>query len=252
MTITEDNLRNNPRNDSCSSWTICVCAFIANAVSAGIAYCFGESLGSVTEEFNVTVSEASWITSVHGSAQYLAASLSSVLFLKFGFGGIVFIGSAFASIGLALATLSKDTATLTLLFGVVSGIGLGFTESAGKVICSFYFKQRRQLATGISIAGMGFGIVVVSFSTNLMDLSYGWRGLMTTCSCICPLIWPLAITTWLFPVKPGDSDAELGLEEDSKDQEKRRYKTCILHIEFFAVLMHLVLLTFTCNCLSNF
>ena len=225
MIIIRGWLQNNYKKDGWFSWIICLFAFITNATIVGIDKSFGETLGSITDAFNVTTSEAAWIASTHSSIQYFAAFISSMLAQKYGFSFIMFLGSTLAGTGFAVATMSRDVTTLTILYGVVGGLGLGLAYTPGNIICSFYFRQKRSLATGIAVAGSALGIVVISYLINLMGQSYGWKGWLIVCSSICPTIWFLAFTAWLVPETSDEySDIESEHAHHNQAEEEQGYE----------------------------
>ena len=217
-------LPNSYKKDGWLAWAVCLFAFISNAVVVGIDRSYGESLEPVMKAFNATESQAVWVGSIHSSTQYFAAFLSSMLAYKIGFGPTIFIGSVSASIAFALATLAKSITVLAVLFGVVGGIALGFCYAPGNIICSYYFQQRRPLATGLAVTGGGFGIVPLAYFISLMNVTYGWKSWLTICSCICPLVWLLAITTWLLPPNCDKNDEDLGQHQSANEVEER-YET---------------------------
>ena len=56
------------------------------------------------------------------------------------------------------------------------GVGFGMMYLPSIVIVSFYFGQRRALATGIAVCGSGMGVLVFSPVARFLLDTYGWRG----------------------------------------------------------------------------
>ena len=192
-------IRTNYESDGVLSWIICFSALVANAIVVGIDSSFGETLGSVMNDLNSTESNVAWIGSIHSSAQYFSASLSSYLAKQYGFGPIVVGGVLISSTFFAVSTTANNISELATYYGFLGGFGLGLIYTPANIICSFYFIKKRSLATGIALCGSGVGIALVSLGANFIDTSYGWKGYVLFCAFMCPFCGVLAILAILFP-----------------------------------------------------
>ena len=199
MESVSQKLREKYKKDGSLAWIICGCAFISNAIIYGMDSSFGEMVESIAEDFDSTLDNVAWIGSVHSSTQYFAAFISSIAATIFGFGKIIATGVLMSTMGLCLSLLTNSVSTLVVTYGILGGVGLGLILAPGSIICSFHFKKRRSLATGIAICGSGVGIVFVSELLNLINKGHGWKGCMTFCACLCPLNCLLATITLLLP-----------------------------------------------------
>ena len=218
------NIRLNYTKDGKISWLICFSALLANAIVIGIDSSFGETLGSIIQDFNSTEGNVSWIGSVHSSSQYFSASISSILAKHYGFGPIMFLGIFLSSVFFALCTTASDVSTLAIYYGILGGIGLGFIYTPGNIICSFHFAKRRSLATGIALCGSGLGIALVSFVANIIDTRYGWKACFIFFATACPICGLLAGLAILFPEK-GFDDYTLISNGDRNSREDYENKS---------------------------
>ena len=194
-----EKIRRNYKKDGVLSWFICFCAFVANAIVWGIDSSAGVPFGSIMKYFNSSEANVAWIGSVHSSTQYFSASLSSMLAERFGFAPVIAIGILISSTFFAISTTSQNVSNLTLYYGFFAGFGLGLIYTPGGIICSFHFRERRSLATGISMCGSGIGIILVSEAMNFINVYYGWKGCVILCACMCPFISLLAVIAYILP-----------------------------------------------------
>ena len=194
-----ERIRKNYKKDGVWSWFICVCAFFANAMTIGIDSSFGEPMGSIMRAFNSSEPNVARIGSVYTSSAFFSASLSAILAERFGFASVIAIGIMISSAFFSISTTSHNVPTLIIEYGLFAGFGNGLIYAPANIMCSYYFIKRRFLATGIAVCGGEAGIVVVSMSMNFIDASYGWKGCVIFCACICPLCVPLAIIAYILP-----------------------------------------------------
>ena len=218
-----ERIRRNYKKDGVWSWFICVCAFFANAISIGIASSFGEPFGSIMRAFNSSEPNIAWVGSMHSSASFFSASLSSLLAERFGFAPVITIGIIISSMFFAISITSQNVPILILEYGLFAGFGTGLVYAPANIMCSYYFKKKRLLATGIAICGGGAGVVVVSMAMNLIDASYGWRGCFVFCACIFPLCVPLAIIAYILP-ENYEEPPIAEKENDNLDKHMERYR----------------------------
>ena len=214
-------LREQYKKDGSLAWIICGCAFLSNAIVYGMDSSFGEMVQSIAEDFDSPLDNVAWIGSVHSSAQYLAAFLSSMAATRFGFGKIISTGVLMSTTGICLSLLTTNVSTLVVTYGILGGVGLGLIYAPASIICSFHFNKRRSLATGIAICGSGVGIVLVSELFNLINKGHGWKGCMTFCACLCPLNCLLAAITLLLPEEGQAHDISV---DDSSETQSAPWK----------------------------
>ena len=199
MDSLKEKIEKHYKEDGALSWLVCFCAFISNAVVLGISHSFGVAFGTVMKDFNASEANVAWIASVRVCIQYLSASLSSILAKKFGFAPIITIGVLILTTFYIISTTSRNVAIFTLHCGIFGGFGLGLIYTPCSVICSFYLKKRRPLATGIAMCGGGIGLMLMSEAMNFFNESYGWKSYVIICATMCPLCVLLAITICILP-----------------------------------------------------
>ena len=78
---------------------------------------------------------------------------------------VAMVGVTVYSIGIMLASLTRDASDLWLLilgYGVLGGFGLGLAYIVPIAMLQKWFPDKRGLITGIAVGGFGFGAVITS------------------------------------------------------------------------------------------
>lgn len=78
---------------------------------------------------------------------------------------VALAGVAIYSVGIILASLTRDASDLWLLtlgYGVLGGFGLGLAYIVPIAMLQKWFPDKRGLITGIAVGGFGFGAVITS------------------------------------------------------------------------------------------
>lgn len=161
--------------DSRRAWLTVVAAFFASGVTLGIAYSFGAFFESMSEEFDAAKSATAVI---FGVTTFLFFSLSIItgrMSDRFGPRLVLLIGAAALFVGL-IATSRVQSLGLGY---VTYGAGVGVAAACGYVpmvaVVGGWFRERRAVAVGLAVAGIGVGTSVISpLSAWLID-RWGWR-----------------------------------------------------------------------------
>ncbi len=156
-------------------YIIALAAFLIMVVTWGAFYCFGVFFKPVLIEFG-------WTRAATSGAYSLAFVLSGFLGI---FAGrlsdrlgprIVVTGCGlFLGSGYLLMSQISTIWQLYLFYGVIVGIGLSGAYVSTVPAVSRWFVKRRGLMTGIVIAGIGAGTMVMPPLANWLISSYGWR-----------------------------------------------------------------------------
>jgi len=161
--------------DSPRAWLTVVAAFLASGVTLGIAYSFGAFFEAMSTEFDAANSATAVI---FGLTTFLFFSLSIItgrLSDRFGPRLVLVIGAIALLVGL-LATSRVQSLGLGY---VTYGAGVGIAAACGYVpmvaVVGGWFVERRAVAVGLAVAGIGVGTSVLSpVSAALVD-RWGWR-----------------------------------------------------------------------------
>jgi len=77
--------------------------------------------------------------------------------------------------GLLLSGIANNYWQLFLFFGVISGPGIGCCYSIPSSVVQKWFVEKRGVALGISMCGIGLGAFIISLLVGYLIPIYGWR-----------------------------------------------------------------------------
>ncbi|MBM4324850.1 MAG: MFS transporter [Deltaproteobacteria bacterium] len=156
-------------------YIVVIAGFLILMSMYGTLYSFGVFFKSVLKEFG-------WTRAMTSGAYSLCFLLSGAVAIATGrlndrFGPRIVMSCAGLLLGLGYFLMSKISTIweLYLYFGVIVGMGMsgGITPSLSTV--ARWFVKRRGLMTGITIAGVGTGTLVMPLMANRLISIYSWR-----------------------------------------------------------------------------
>ena len=90
---------------------------------------------------------------------------------------VTIIGSVLTGLGWFLASFSSSVQMLSVMYGVIGGIGVGIAYSVLVAVSVRWFPDRRGLAVGLTVFGVGFSAF---FTANIAGWFIGAYGVMNT------------------------------------------------------------------------
>ena len=96
---------------------------------------------------------------------------------RYGARNTTVLGGILAGLGWILASFALSPLVLALMFGVIGGIGIGIAYSVLVAVAACWFPDRRGLAVGISVLGVGFSAF---FTANIAGYLIDATGVMNT------------------------------------------------------------------------
>jgi MFS family permease len=96
---------------------------------------------------------------------------------KYGPRNMTITGGVLTGLGWLLASFSSSVPMLSIMFGVIGGIGVGIAYSVLVAVSARWFPDRRGLAVGLTVLGVGFSAF---FTANIAGWSIGAYGVMNT------------------------------------------------------------------------
>ena len=90
---------------------------------------------------------------------------------------VTIIGGILTGLGWLSASMATSISMLTLVFGVIGGIGVGIAYGATIAVAARWFPDRRGLAVGMTVLGVGFSALLTA---NLAGYFIAAYGVMTT------------------------------------------------------------------------
>ena len=86
---------------------------------------------------------------------------------------VTITGCILTGLGWLLASMVTSITMLSVLYGVIGGIGVGIVYGATVAIAARWFPDRRGLAVGISVFGVGFSAFITANLAGFFIAAYG-------------------------------------------------------------------------------
>jgi MFS transporter, OFA family, oxalate/formate antiporter len=125
----------------------------------------------------VTANDVLLPFSVYLVSLALAMPFSGRLIERFGPSNVAIFGGVMVGLGWILASVSSSVLMLIITYGVIGGIGEGIAYSVLIAVAACWFPDRRGLAVGITVLGIGFSAF---FTANIGGYLTGAYGVMNT------------------------------------------------------------------------
>jgi MFS family permease len=156
-------------------WLVVAAAFAITFVGFGCAYTFSAFLDSLQKEFGASRGSVSLVFSLAGFLYFGLGVVSGPLADRFGSRRLAVIGMILAGLGLAAAGMARSLIQVYAAYGFGVGLGLGcaYVPAVGAV--QRWFVKRRGFASGLAVAGIGVGTLVMPPLATLLITTLGWR-----------------------------------------------------------------------------
>jgi len=156
-----------------------VLAAIAIQLTLGIAYIWSVFQTGIADSiFNGDNAAAGLTFSLLLATLTIGSVLGGKLAVKYSTRIVVFIGGIILSAGFFLASFVTADApwVLWLSYGLMGGIGMGFTYSTTIACAQKWFPHKKGLVTGIIVSALGFGGVVFTRIVESLIVAFGGTG----------------------------------------------------------------------------
>ena len=178
------------------AWIVAGVTFFVLLIGAGIRSAPGVFMVPVEQEFGWSRSAISFALSVNLLLYGLVGPFAAAVMDRFGIRRVTLAALFLLVLGTALTTWMQSSWQLTLLWGVVVGLGSGCTASVlGAMVANRWFVRHRGLVVGILTAAGATGQLLFLPLLASLSESVGWRSASWTISvaalAIIPLVWLL-------------------------------------------------------------
>lgn len=205
-----------------------VIASIAIQLCLGIAYIWSVfQTGIATSIFNGNNASASLTFSLLLATLTIGSVIGGKLAAKYSTRIIVIIGGVILSLGFFLASFTTSSAPwmLWLTYGVMGGVGMGFTYSTTIACAQKWYPEKKGFVTGLIVSALGFGGVIFTPIIESLVKSFGGQGVGETKTFIVLSVIFLVVCTvgGMFLTNPPevatDNKAQGGKEVAKKENE---------------------------------
>jgi len=157
-------------------WVIVGVSFLTLFFTHGIRNSFGVFYVAMLHEYGWGRGETAGAFSLAMVIHAFFSILSGALIDRFGPRALFPLGATLLAIGLAAASRIGAIWHLYVAFGVVMAIGINTMAFVPHMsLIAKWFTRKRGLASGLVLAGMGIGILVMAPVIQFMIDSAGWR-----------------------------------------------------------------------------
>ncbi|XP_028156210.1 monocarboxylate transporter 9-like [Ostrinia furnacalis] len=168
-----------------------------------------EAMGHKTQGAAVVLSTMLFVTNFGGPIAGAVVKLSSPRM-------VAVVGACSCTLGIFLSGFSTNIWHLTLTYGVLLGLGLGFIQNSSFVAINSYFKLRKSRAVGLANVGTGVGQTVMPHLVRYLLEGYGFKGACLLLSSLS--LHGIAGTLLIQPVEWHMKKVEVEVEVDEKLQ----------------------------------
>jgi MCP family monocarboxylic acid transporter-like MFS transporter 12 len=199
-------------------------SFIVYFIADGFSLTFGLFSVEFVKHFNRRDDEKSVFLTT-ALIQAIPLFLSPVvcfLIKKFSCRAVALCGSTLFFLGFILARYAVNSLVeLNLVVGFMTSTGLAMLYIPAYLIISFYFNERRALATGIAVSGSGLGMFAFSPLVAYLIKEYDWKNAWLILGAICSHTFVSAL---LFRSNDAVQDHTETDEASLKAAEKRKIR----------------------------
>ncbi len=157
-------------------WVVVAVAAMVVIVTAGVRSAPGAFLLTMTEEPEWSTATVSFAAAIGLIAFGLSGPLSGWLMGRIGVRNVVLLSLVVTSLSLFATSMVREIWQLTLVFGLISGIGTGLVASVlGPTVATRWFVRHRGLVTGILGASNSTGQLIFFPLLTALAVTTGWR-----------------------------------------------------------------------------
>ncbi|NTX47890.1 MFS transporter [Burkholderia cepacia] len=169
-------------------WYVVAAAFAVTFVGFGSAYTFSAFVESLQRDFAASRGQISLVFSLAGFLYFGFGIVSGPLADRFGSRRLAVAGMLLTAAGLAAAGAAHTLLQVYVAYGLGVGFGVGcaYVPAVGAV--QRWFVRRRGFASGLAVAGIGVGTLVMPPLASTLIAQVGWRGAYFTLAVIAVAI----------------------------------------------------------------
>ncbi|RAQ00343.1 MFS transporter [Burkholderia cepacia] len=169
-------------------WYVVAAAFAVTFVGFGSAYTFSAFVESLQRDFAASRGQISLVFSLAGFLYFGFGIVSGPLADRFGSRRLAVAGMLLTAAGLAAAGAAHTLMQVYVAYGLGVGFGVGcaYVPAVGAV--QRWFVRRRGFASGLAVAGIGVGTLVMPPLASTLIAQVGWRGAYFTLAVIAVVI----------------------------------------------------------------
>jgi MFS family permease len=155
-------------------WVVIACCCLLGTTVAAL-HTFGIYLTELAKEFGWSRATTSTVSSFSTVMYCISAVTVGWLTDRFGPKKVIWPCAFLLGGGLCLSSLVQNLWQLYLFYGVIAAFGIGIAYSLPTATVQRWFIEKRGLALGINMSGIGIGTLAVGLLLGYLIPAYGWR-----------------------------------------------------------------------------
>lgn len=168
-------------------WLVVAGAFLVTMVGYGAIYSYAAFADELAAEFGASRAKVSLIFALSGGMALLVSAVGGPLADRIGARPTACLGMAIVGLGLLTASAARSLEEVIAGYGLLIGVGVGFSYVPAVATVQRWFVANRGLASGIAVSGVGFGTALVPPFADLLTTFGNWRTAFTICAVLAML-----------------------------------------------------------------
>src|SRR5258705_8671169 len=198
-------------------WVIAI-AGVFLQIALGAVYAWSVFRVPLAKQFGWSISEVTLTFTISIFVLGFAAFFGGLWLNRKGPRVVALTGGALYGLGVFLASFSHKLSWLYLTYGVIGGIGLGFSYIVPVAVLVKWFPDRRGLITGIAVGGFGAGALITApVATRLIQSV----GVLSTFAYLGIAYLIVTVVTGLFMQNPPDGWKPVGWTPTASQTSQR-------------------------------
>ncbi|PZC82530.1 uncharacterized protein LOC110371837 [Helicoverpa armigera] len=157
------------------AWMVCLGVSLVNFSTRSLEPSFGLLFKDLLDDLGVHTTGASVIASTLDSVVNFSGFFVGPVIKTFSYRKVCFVGSTICALGLLFTAPAASMGHIIATYSILGGFGVGLASSSSFVSLNHYFSKKRGQAVGLSMAGTGFGLMVMPQLVKLLLGEYGFR-----------------------------------------------------------------------------
>ena len=156
-------------------WAVCAACFYCNLVVAGMANTFGLFLIPLSDYYKFSIATSALSGSIFNGITFLACPLVSALINRFDCRSVCIFGGCLRCFAFIAGSFAPNTGVFFALFSFLGGLSGACCYVPANILCNFYFKRKRALASSIAASGASLGSFGLSPLISYLLTIHDWK-----------------------------------------------------------------------------
>ncbi|XP_034825437.1 monocarboxylate transporter 14 isoform X2 [Maniola hyperantus] len=157
------------------AWMVCLGESLVNFSTRSLEPSFGLLFKDLLDDLGVHTTGAAVIASTLDCVVNFSGFFVGPVIKTFSYRKVCLVGSVICTLGLLFTAPANSMAHILATYSILGGLGVGLASSSSFVSLNHYFSKKRGQAVGLSMAGTGFGLMVMPQLIKILLGEYGFR-----------------------------------------------------------------------------